>query len=271
MQIPLDLIDLPEHDLRATVDDDAIDELADSLRDVGQLQAIAVRPKPDGRFEVVFGARRTRAARSIEWTDIRAEIFEDDGEQRTAAKKLIENVQRQDLTPIEEGYGLFALIGEGDANIRTLQKQTGKSRDWIKSRLELVQLPEDLQAAVQNGDIGVQVAKHLGTIQHDEIRAQYLAHATENGCTADQAKLWAANAQYAEAGLASMQLSEADFERLQTEPQVVEQKYHCFVCAAEKSWRQVNTLVMCGPCQDKISDNRRANYPRELADPPRSP
>lgn len=256
MQIKLSELRLPTHDLRVTIDADALDELADSLRDQGQLQAIGVRIAGENEYEVVFGARRTRAAKSLGWETIRAEILDEASAETNAAAKLIENVQREALTPIEEGYGLIALIADGETDIRYLQRQTGKSREWIKNRLSLIDLPEDIQSHIQTGELGIAAAKYLGAIDNPEVRATYVKHAIDNGCTADQAKIWAAGAQYAETGLTTMQLNEAELERMNTEPQVVDQKYNCFRCAQVKTWRQINTLVLCGPCQEHIANAR---------------
>lgn len=259
MKIRLEILDLPAHDLRAIVDEDALDELADSLREHGQLQPIGVRPTDGDRFEVVYGARRTRAARSLGWTEIEAHVLENATEENTAAKKLIENVQREELTPIEEAYGLLSLIGDGEANVRSLQRQTGKSRDWIRNRLDLLALPEDVQGIVQAGLLGVGVAKALGNIENDEVRKMYLDAAVENGCTADQAAIWANQAQYAATGIgAVLEPPLADGE-LPPPPQVVEQQYHCFSCGKLHNWRKVNTLVVCGPCQSDIAERRLTN------------
>jgi ParB/RepB/Spo0J family partition protein len=283
MQINLLQIALPEIDLRADVDEETLDELADSLRDIGQLQAIGIKPiwkfgsgrdcdpeewgsldeyhQAGGLFEVVFGARRTRAAKMLKWSTIRAEYVTDRDETQTAAVKLIENVQRQDLTPIEEAYGLFALIGEGETNVRTLQKQTGKSRDWIHSRLALLDLPEDIQGAVQTGLLGIAVAQHLGRIQNPDVRDMYVRHAIENGCTAETAKVWASQAQFAEQGIIGAAPTPEEMERMNQPNEFVPQMWTCFSCHEAKDFRQINMLVVCGNCQNDITDARHGKTP----------
>lgn len=256
MKIKLNLIDLPTSDLRASIDEDALDELADSLRESGQLQPIGVSQKEDGRFEVIFGARRTRAANLLGWSEIEATIRTTTERENTRADKLIENVQRQDLTPIEEAYGLIELIGDGETDVRKLQRQTGKSRAWILTRLHLVEMPEDLQGAVQAGVIGLGVAKALATIENAEIREQYTRHAAENGCTEDQATIWASQAKFAEQGIMAMDALDRRNDELRDEPQIVDQQYSCFICRVENSWRRVNTLVICGTCQEAVTSSR---------------
>lgn len=289
MNIAIEYIRLPEIDLRVTIDEDALDELADSLRDRGQLQAIGVRPihptlfegktaidpqinfegfiRDGGTFEVVYGARRFRAAGLIGWTEIRCEIADEIDEVTTAANKLIENVQREQLTPIEEAYAMLNLIGNEPPEIRKLQRQTGKSRAWILSRLALVEMPPDIQGAVQAGAIGLGVAKALGAIENAEVREQYVRHAIENGCTEDQATIWASQARWAESGIVAMdQLEKINAERGDAPP-IVEQVYKCFVCTSEVSWRRINPLNVCGPCQEAVISTRHTSHP----DPTPSP
>lgn len=260
MQIPLDSLHLPEKDLRATIDEDSLQELADSMRDVGQLQPIGVIGRDDGTFEVVFGARRTRAARILGWSHIEGSLVKPMGEHDAAAKKLIENVQRENLTPIEEAYGLIELIGAAEIDIRKLQRATGKSREWLRTRLELLDMPEDIQGAVQAGVIGLGVAKALGKIEDDEVRRQYTEYAVENGCTAEQAAVWANSAVFASQGIASIRQFDEEQIGENPQPQIVDQKWHCFSCGTLKSWREVNTLAVCSPCQSSIAaarDHRR--------------
>lgn len=267
MKIQLDKIDLPTKDLRATIDEDALDELADSMRDRGQLQPIGIRAAAGDRYEVVFGARRYRAAKLNGWTEIEANITEAHDDENTAADKLIENVQRQDLTPIEEAYGIFELIGDEQPDIRKLQRQTGKSRAWILSRLELIELPEDIQGAVQAGVLGLGVAKALATIENQQVREQYTQHAVDNGCTTDLAQIWANQAKFAEAGIIAVEELETRNRQILDQSPIAEQHYNCFVCSSSTSWRRVNALMVCADCQDAVTANRHTYDP----DPPPTP
>lgn len=267
MKISLDLIDLPEIDLRASVDEDALDELAASLRDHGQLQPIGVIETNGNRYEVVFGARRTRAARLNEWTEIEANVLPDRTDSQNDAAKLIENVQRLEMSPMEEAYGLAQLIGEGEIDIRKLQRQTGKGRSWITTRLDLMAMPTDLQSAVQNGLVSIGVAKAFSEIDNDEIRMQYIKLAHENGCTADQARVWAGQAEFAASGMRTMDEIMQHSADSVGQAQIVDQQYHCFVCGDLHSWRRVNTLVLCGGCQDAIATARTPHQPDGMPSP----
>lgn len=256
MEIPLDRLDLPEKDLRASVDEDALDELVASLRDHGQLQSIGVLEKENGRFEVVFGARRTRAARILSWSHIRGDIVSGDATIKSDAKKLIENVQRLDMTPIEEAYGLLDLIGDAEVDVRKLQLQTGKSKEWIRSRLDLAAMPEDLQGAVQAGALSVGVARIFATIEHPMVREQYIRSAIDSGCTVDQARVWAGQAQYAAQGIMTMEEIRVTAGEQLPSDVGRELMHHCFICAQVYNWKRTNTLIVCSHCQDAITAAR---------------
>lgn len=264
MKIPLSQITLPDEDLRASVDEESLDELADSLRDSGQLQPIGVKQLSKTQYEVVFGARRTRAALLLGWTEIRAEICEADSRTNPEAQKLIENVQREDLTPIEEAYGLKALIGDAEIDIRRLQKQTSKSRPWIIGRLELLDLPPDLQGLVQTKKLSIAVIKALSQIADIPTRDRFIQHAIDHGCTEATAKIWASQAAYAETGITTAD----DLERMKEEatqrPQPAEILYSCFGCSNRHRPGEINFLAICGRCQTAIPTvHRNGNHNTE--------
>lgn len=256
MKILIEQIRLPQNDLRATVDEDAIEELAESLRDLGQLQPIGVLRHTGTEFEVVYGARRYRAAKLLGWQTIEATFVEDGDEQTRAAKKLVENVHREALTPTEEAYGLAALMTGEDTTVRELRRRTGKSAAWIKSRLEILEMPEDMQGHVHAGRLGLTVARELAEITSPEIRDQYVQHAVNYGCTADKARQWAETAVFAEAGIMAAQAADEDGNVEMPEPQFIETKYTCFVCTEQRTYRQINTLAICGQCQAAVLSTR---------------
>lgn len=263
MQIPLANLRLPEKDLRASIDQESLWELADSMKIRGQLQPIGVRSIGDDLFEVVFGARRTRAAKLLEWEFIEGALTQLSSEADTAANKLIENVQRQDLTPIEEAQGLLELISQGIEDVHALQRQTGKSRAWIQNRIALANMPRDCQGALQAGVISIGVALALSEIKHDELREQYLNQAATYGMTTAEAEGWRNQAQWAEMGIAPPDPTvNGDGTSMVPEP-MAPHNYNCFVCRDEADWRLVNTLIVCKPCQHAIRTSHET--PQDIA------
>lgn len=128
---------------------DAISELADSIREHGIIQPIVVRKK-GRKYEIVVGERRTRAARLAGLTEIPAIVKELD-EQQMMEVAILENLQREDLTPIEEAEAYHSLITKLNFTQDDLAKRLGKSRPHIANHIRLLQLPEAVRTLVNDG------------------------------------------------------------------------------------------------------------------------
>lgn len=150
-------------------------ELSDSLRSSGLLQPITVRRRPgkDG-FELIAGERRLRAATELGWKEIPAVIKEvDDKTLLTLA--LVENLQRSDLNPIEEGEGYYRLSQEFGLTQQEIAQTVGKDRTTIANMLRVLQLPEPARALMQQGRLSLGHAKVLLGLS-DEQRITSLAN-----------------------------------------------------------------------------------------------
>lgn len=140
--IRVDQVDPDLAQPRRHVDPAALAELAASLDANGQTTAIMVRPAGD-RYLIVAGERRWRAARSLGWTKVRAEICTDLDDTRVRWLQLAENVNRDDLSPVEEARAFQALITEGVSR-DTLATRLGKTRSYVAQKLRLLDLPASL-------------------------------------------------------------------------------------------------------------------------------
>ncbi|MEM4413212.1 MAG: ParB/RepB/Spo0J family partition protein [Candidatus Caldarchaeum sp.] len=257
MKLSMDVIREPGQPIRAQIDPDAIRDLAMSMDRLGQLQPIGVKPLADGTFEIVFGHRRYLAAKYLGWRTIRAEIVHQDTKTAEAAK-LVENTQRENLSPVEEAYALVELQRQlGDVGVNDLAMITGKSAGWVRQRLELLEFPEELQAAIHAGLIPTTVARQIARIPDHDTMRHYLNAAIESGCTAAMAEVWVNAALLAQQGIAQAKsLEQVQQEFQQREEAGMDQKYNCFLCRQPKSWRRVNLLVVCGDCQERIITTR---------------
>ena len=122
---------------RKNFDETSLAELAESIRQQGVLQPIGVRPIADNRFEIVFGERRYRASLMAELAEIPAIVMEISDE--TAEEMAItENLQRKDVTPIEEANAYQKLIDSGRHDVQSLTVQFGKTEAYIRTRLKFV-------------------------------------------------------------------------------------------------------------------------------------
>lgn len=145
---------------RKTFDEEALQELADSIKQHGVLQPLLVRPLTTGGYQLVAGERRWRASRIAELKEVPVIIKElSDNEAMEIA--IIENLQREDLNPIEEAEGLQALIDKCGYTQEEVAVSVGKSRPAITNSLRLLRLPEEVRSLTKDGFISAGHARAL--------------------------------------------------------------------------------------------------------------
>lgn len=145
---------------RKTFDEEALAGLASSISAHGLLQPILVRPLPNDRYQIVAGERRWRASKMAGLTEIPAIVIEQD-DAEAAEISLIENIQRQDLNPLEEAMAYRALMDNFDLTQEQLSERVGKSRPAIANALRLLDLPEEVLVMLRDGAI---TAGHARTL-----------------------------------------------------------------------------------------------------------
>jgi ParB family chromosome partitioning protein len=161
-QVALDLLEPNPFQPRSSIDPSALEELAQSIRQRGILQPLVVRPHPErqGRFQIVAGERRWRAAGVAGLHEVPA-LVNQMTDTEAAAVALVENLQRQDLNPIDEAEGYNRLLTHFQFTHEALGQSVGKSRSHISNALRLLNLPEMVKGAVRNGDISAGHARAL--------------------------------------------------------------------------------------------------------------
>jgi len=157
---------------RSRFDDEALEELAASLKEVGVLQPIVVTRGESG-YVLIAGERRWRAARRAGLRVIPAVLRGSAGDS-TLVEALVENVQRQDLTPLEEAHAYQQLLENYGMNQEQVASRVGKSRPTISNTLRLLQLPDDVQEMVDGGELSAGHARALVGLE-DEKYAIHLA------------------------------------------------------------------------------------------------
>jgi ParB family chromosome partitioning protein len=141
-------------------------ELADSIRAQGVIQPIVVRAIADGRFEIIAGERRWRAAQLAELRDVPVVVREVD-DRAVIAMALIENIQREDLNPLEEATSLQRLIDEFDLTHQQAAEAVGRSRAAVSNLLRLLELPEAIRKLLEAGRLEMGHARALLTLPAD--------------------------------------------------------------------------------------------------------
>lgn len=145
---------------RTEFDEEALEELADSIRQLGIIQPITLSKGDDGRYIIISGERRWRAAQRAELKTLPAYIREVDDEQ-LHAMALVENIQREDLNAIEIALGMQRLIEECHLTQEALSERVGKKRSSVANYLRLLKLPAEVQLAIKEGLISMGHAKAI--------------------------------------------------------------------------------------------------------------
>lgn len=151
-EVPVDLIQRGRYQPRRDMDPAALQELADSIRQQGVMQPVVLRPVSEGRYELIAGERRWRATQLAELDRIPA-IIRDVTDEAAVAMSLIENIQRENLNPIEEAFALHRLQEEFGLTQAQVAEAVGKSRTTITNLLRLISLTEDVRVMLEHGDL----------------------------------------------------------------------------------------------------------------------
>lgn len=166
---------------RKVFNDAAIDSLATSIKNYGIINPILVRKKDD-KYEIIAGERRFRAANKIGMTEVPV-IIKNATEQQMAELALIENIQRQELTPIEEAKSYEEIMRIGNQTQQSLANKLGKSQSYIANKIRLLSLPEEIQNAVTNKKISERHARCLINIEDKEKQLELLNKIIEEKLT----------------------------------------------------------------------------------------
>jgi ParB/RepB/Spo0J family partition protein len=146
-QIPIDRIDPNPEQPRLEFDEGALDELAASIREHGVLQPVLVRPRPGNRFQLIAGERRWRASRRA-GQDVIPALVEDIDDETALEISIIENLQREDLSPLDEATMYDRMIREHGYSIRKLAEKLGKDKGYLENRLRLADAPDEVRQLV---------------------------------------------------------------------------------------------------------------------------
>lgn len=181
----LSLVEPDKKQPRTNFDESKLRELADNIERHGILQPILVRPGKNGSYKIIAGERRWRAARLAGLTEVPVVIKElDDFE--AAQISLIENIQREDLDPIEEAAAYKRLLDEFGMTQETLSASVGKSRAAISNSVRMLKLPDEMQKALVDRRLTPGHAKILCGIENNELQKQLFDFVIDTGATVRQ-------------------------------------------------------------------------------------
>ena len=159
-EIPVEKLVANKYQPRQTFDSAKLAELAESIKEQGVIQPIVVRPV-DGSFEIIAGERRFRAVERLGWSTIPAIIFESTDNETAMELALIENLQREDLNPIEEATAFHRLMTECSLSQAEVATKVGKDRSSVANSIRLLSLSEEIQGMLVKGEISSGHARAL--------------------------------------------------------------------------------------------------------------
>lgn len=183
--LPISRVEPRSGQPRTVFDEPALQELSESVAAHGVLQPITVRRLDSGYYQIIAGERRWRAARMAGLTEIPARIIEADD--RTVQElALVENLQREDLNPLEEARGFRALMEQFGLTQEAVSQSVGKSRPAVANALRLLSLQEDVSAMLEQGLLTTGHARALLALDSRELQLQAAKQTVEKGLSVRQ-------------------------------------------------------------------------------------
>jgi ParB family chromosome partitioning protein len=178
-ELPIDMIQRGRYQPRRDMDQESLQELAESIRQQGVMQPVVVRPVGDGQYELIAGERRWRATQLAGLDRIPA-LIRDVPDAAAIAMALIENIQRENLNPIEEAFALHRLQEEFGLTQAQVAEAVGKSRTTITNLLRLVNLCQEVRVMLEHGDLEMGHGRAMLTLapeQQVQVARQIVAKA----------------------------------------------------------------------------------------------
>lgn len=190
--LPLHKVEPNPNQPRQDFDPEQLEALARSIQEHGVVQPLTVRPLPNGYYQIIAGERRWRAARMAELKEIPAVIMEAD-DKKTTELALIENLQRQDLNPVEEALGYQSLINDYGLTQEEAASRVGKSRPAVTNALRLLQLTPEILEMVRKGSLSAGHARAVLSLKSPQKQQQATQKIVALGLSVRQAELLCKN------------------------------------------------------------------------------
>lgn len=244
----LALVDPPAQAQRDLIDPDTVRELAESIREKGLLEPIMVRPV-NGRFETVFGHRRYLAHRFLGKTNIDAFVREMSDAEMTIIR-AIENLQRENLNPIEEAKAYRLMMDEGGLSRNDVARKVGKAPVTVDKYTQLLRLPQRVQDALSRKQISMDVAHTLGQLDDDVMLEYYLKMAVENGVTNAVVRVWVEDYFKSKEGNLYEGSGSDPLASAVVEPQKTYTS--CNVCQDPIEISKAIHLIICPGCRERV-------------------
>ena len=210
--LPISKVEPRSDQPRSRFDDDALEELTESIRQYGLIQPITVRKIDSGYYQIIAGERRWRAARAAGLTEVPVRILEAD-DRRAMELALVENLQREDLNPIEEAKGYRTLMQEYGLTQEDAAAAVGKSRPTVANALRLLSLSEPVLQLVEEGRLSAGHARALLPVRDERLLSEAAQTVIEKRLSVRQTEALAARLSRAPAHSAPARAAIVDYGR----------------------------------------------------------
>jgi ParB family transcriptional regulator, chromosome partitioning protein len=182
LHLPTEAIHPNPRQPRRRFEPEATAGLAASIRHQGMLQPVLVRARREGGYELIAGERRWRAARQAGTETIPA-LVRDAGDRDSLLLGLVENVARENLSPVEEARAYASLLDEFELSLGEVAERVGRSKPAVSNRLRLLELPEEVLWMLARGELTEGHARAVLSVPHDEARLRLAKRIARNGMT----------------------------------------------------------------------------------------
>ncbi|MBA7495173.1 Nucleoid occlusion protein [subsurface metagenome] len=254
--VKMELIDRPEDLARLEIQSVEIESLADSIRERGLQQPIKVARR-DQRFKVIFGDRRFLAYQVLERKTILATVV-DATDEEIAIDRAIENIQRVDLTPVEEALQYQGMIDKLGMNLVQVSRKVGKKEGTIKRRLDLLKFPNNFKGAVHRKQVSLTVAEELMACGDPAHRDYLLEMAVEHGITKDIARMWVQDWRKSVIPRGEASAGGGGGQAL---PFDKKSYIACGLCDGPVDVTEVKTITVCQDCLNQLYDMLHGKEP----------
>lgn len=241
-------IDDPEDAVRSSIDPEKIRELAESIREQGLIQPIVVRPK-DGRYEVIAGHRRLLAHRFLHEEKIKA-IIKDATEEEVFFIRAIENLQREDLNPIEKGKLFLGIKNRYGLTEAALAKKVGFTAPTVKEYLDVLEVPAEYHQGIIDRKVSSRTMNILNQIQDPEFKRYYMTSAVENGITRELALKWVDDYKKSQQGIYYNEDGSVQAMAALEEEKPIYQT--CYCCHGPINIKEIKYIPVCRECDKTL-------------------
>jgi len=261
LQLEVIRINDPQHDVRAKIDLESIEELAESIRKLGLLQPIMVREFGD-EYEVVAGHRRLMAVRKLGLPLVDCLLVDETTDDLTMARRLHENIYRVDLTPLEEA-AVYAELFEQVLDTEKVAAIAHRSRETVERRLKLLELDDQVREALSEGKIGVGVSELLQMVKHDDTRHFLLDAAIRDGASVEKVRLWVKD--YRDTQMLTPEQAAASGVNVGG-PQYGPDPMACWLCGSAEEPHDMRVKMVHATCERMARRQAEENLARAQAD-----